>query len=64
MFNATATKDAPWFVIPADDKWYSRILIGAAIYQEFQKLNIAYPKVSKEAKAALEKAKVDLLNEK
>jgi PPK2 family polyphosphate:nucleotide phosphotransferase len=64
MFNATATKDAPWFVIPADDKWYSRILIGAAIYQEFQKLNIAYPKVSKETKAALQKAKEDLLNEK
>ena len=64
MFNATATKDAPWFVIPADDKWYSRILIGAAIYQEFQKLNITYPRVSKETKAALEKAKQTLLNEK
>lgn len=64
MFNNTATDYAPWFVIPADDKWYSRILIGLAIYQQFQKLNIAYPTVSKETKAALEAAKKVLLNEK
>lgn len=64
MFNHTATDYAPWYVIPADDKWYMRILIGLAIYQQFQKLNIAYPHVSKETKVELEKAKQVLLNEK
>jgi PPK2 family polyphosphate:nucleotide phosphotransferase len=64
MFNHTSTEYAPWYVIPADDKWYMRILIGLAIYQQFQKLNIAYPRVSKDTKAALEKAKQELLNEK
>lgn len=64
MFNQTSTEYAPWYVIPADDKWYMRILVGAAIYQQFQKLKIAYPIVSKEAKADLLKAKEVLLKEK
>lgn len=64
MFNHTSTDYAPWYVVPADDKWFMRTLVGAAIYQQFQKLNIAYPKVSKETKVALEKAKEVLLNEK
>jgi polyphosphate kinase 2 (PPK2 family) len=64
LFSNTATDYAPWYVIPADDKWYMRILVGAAIDQQFHKLNIAYPKVSKESKAELEKAKQVLLDEK
>jgi PPK2 family polyphosphate:nucleotide phosphotransferase len=64
MFNHTATENAPWFIIPADDKWYSRILIGLIIYEQFKQLKIAYPRLSKEGKLALEKAKQTLLNEK
>jgi PPK2 family polyphosphate:nucleotide phosphotransferase len=64
LFNQTSTDYAPWYVIPADDKWYMRMLVGAAIYQQFQKLNIAYPIVSKETKAELLKAKEVLLKEK
>ena len=64
LFNHTSTEYAPWYVIPADDKWYMRILVGAAIYQQFQKLNIAYPQVSKETKAEFLKAKEVLLKEK
>jgi polyphosphate kinase 2 (PPK2 family) len=64
LFNHTSTEYAPWYVIPADDKWYMRILVGAAIYQQFQKLNIAYPLVSKETKAEFLKAKEVLLKEK
>jgi hypothetical protein len=41
-----------------------RILVGAAIYQQFQKLHIAYPKVSKETKAEFLKAKEVLMKEK
>ena len=64
LFNQTSTDYAPWYVIPADDKWYMRMLVGAAIYQQFQKLNIAYPIVSKETKEELFKAKEVLLKEK
>jgi len=60
----TSTDHAPWFIIPADDKWYTRVIVGAVIYQQFQKLNLAYPKVSKATKEALLKAKEALLNEK
>jgi hypothetical protein len=51
-------------VIPADDKWYMRILVGLAIYEQFHKLKIDYPKVSDETKAALLKARDVLLAEK
>ncbi|MBY0480569.1 MAG: polyphosphate kinase 2 family protein [Chitinophagaceae bacterium] len=64
MFNNTSTHYAPWFVIPADDKWYMRIIVEMAIYQQFHKLDIAYPRVSKEVKLELQKAKEALLNEK
>ena len=60
----TSTDHAPWFIIPADDKWYTRVIVGAVIYQQFQKLNLAYPKVSKATKEGLLKAKEVLLKEK
>lgn len=60
----TSTDFAPWFVIPADDKWYSRIIICSIIDQQFQKLKLAYPTVSAATKVALQKAKEDLLKEK
>jgi len=59
----TSTKDAPWYVIPADNKWYSRFLIGGIINKELNKLNLKYPDVSDEEKANLQKAKESLLNE-
>lgn len=64
MFNQTSTDYAPWYVIPADDKWYMRILVGLAIYEQFHKLKMDYPIVSKETKAALSKAKQALMAEK
>ncbi len=59
----TSTNYAPWFVIPADDKWYTRIIIASIIDNQFKKLNLQYPKVSKTDKAALLKAKEQLLKE-
>ena len=55
--NATSTARAPWYVIPADDKWYTRLAIAGAIYQQFQELNIDYPSVTDELRANLEKGK-------
>ena len=59
----TAKKSAPWFVIPADEKWYTRYLIGNIICSELKKLDLAYPVISDTEKAALLKAKEVLLSE-
>ncbi len=44
----TATKDAPWFVVPADNKWFTRVVVAAAVIEALASLNLSYPKVSKE----------------
>ena len=60
----TSADYAPWFVVPADDKWFMRLVIARIIYKQFEDLKLDYPKVSKEQKAALMKAKESLLSEK
>jgi PPK2 family polyphosphate:nucleotide phosphotransferase len=62
--SATSTETAPWFVIPADDKWYARLSIAAVIYRQFEKLNLSYPEVSEKQKEELQKAKAILMEEK
>ena len=59
----TSTKSAPWFIIPADEKWFTRYLIGNIICSELKKLDLAYPEISDTERAALLKAKESLLNE-
>lgn len=61
--SATSTEYAPWFVIPADDKWYARLAIAAIITKEFSKLKLSYPIVSEAQKHELQKAKVQLMGE-
>jgi len=63
MLSATSKNHSPWYVLPADDKWFTRICIGAAIYFELNKLNLSYPEVSKEDMDKLMKAKKELLAE-
>jgi PPK2 family polyphosphate:nucleotide phosphotransferase len=63
VLSATSTKYAPWFVIPADDKWYARLAIASIIYRQFEKLDLSYPKVSAAQKQELQKAKEKLLAE-
>lgn len=60
----TSTKSAPWFVIPADNKWYTRYIVGKIICTELKKLDLKYPVISTTEKEALLKAKYLLLNEK
>jgi polyphosphate kinase 2 (PPK2 family) len=43
--RATASKDAPWFVVPADNKWFTRLLVAAAIVDAVEDLGLVYPKV-------------------
>ena len=47
MIRNTATKDSPWYVVPADNKWFTRAVVGAAIVDTLAFLDLAYPKVDK-----------------
>jgi PPK2 family polyphosphate:nucleotide phosphotransferase len=54
---ATSKIHAPWFVVPADDKWFARLVIASVIYRQFMKLKLSYPEVSAKQKKELEEAK-------
>jgi PPK2 family polyphosphate:nucleotide phosphotransferase len=57
----TATKDAPWYVVPADNKWFTRVVVAAAIIEALDSLNLEYPKVDEEKLKELATAKKLLL---
>ena len=62
--SATSTDYAPWYIIPADDKWFARLAIASIIYRNFEKLEIRYPVVSEAQKVELQKARLHLMAEK
>lgn len=59
--RATAAPHAPWFVVPADQKWFTRLAVVAAIIEALEALDLRYPKVTKDQKAALEVARKALV---
>ncbi len=61
MITNTNTSYAPWFIIPADKKWFSRIAVGKIIHQHLSKLNLWFPEG--EGPEVLKKAKEELMNE-
>jgi PPK2 family polyphosphate:nucleotide phosphotransferase len=64
MIQHTATREAPWHVIPADNKWFTRIAVAAAIVETLEGLNLSYPKVDSAKKKELEEARKLLENKK
>ena len=46
MIRNTATKRAPWYVVPADNKWFTRVVVAAAVIEALSSLDLAYPTVS------------------
>ncbi len=57
VFNRTSTEAAPWYIIPADRKWYTRLAVADIICSRLEKLNLAYPTLSSEQEAKLSAAK-------
>jgi len=45
MIRQTTTQDAPWFVVPADNKWFTRLIVAAAVIDALASLNLGYPEV-------------------
>ena len=57
---ATSTPWAPWYVVPADHKWFTRLVVAAAIVAELEKLNLSYPKLDKAKRRELAAARQEL----
>ena len=57
MIRATSTPEAPWYVVPADNKWFTRLVVGAAIIQALEDMNLAYPTVDEAKKHELDVAR-------
>lgn len=64
MLTATSTEHAPWYVIPADKKWYMRYAVSNIIINRLKELNLNYPELPDKEKAKLEEAREMLLAEK
>ena len=63
MIQGTATPHAPWYVVPADQKWYTRLVVGSAIIETLKELKLSYPRVDPARRHALEAARVALEGE-
>jgi PPK2 family polyphosphate:nucleotide phosphotransferase len=57
VFNNTSTKSAPWYIIPADRKWFTRLVVANIICTKLEELNLQYPIVSDEHRQQLLEAK-------
>jgi len=62
MIQETATKEAPWYVVPADNKWFTRVVVAAAVIETLDSLDLAYPKVDEGKLKELAAAKKKLLS--
>ncbi|MCX6286952.1 MAG: polyphosphate kinase 2 family protein [Bacteroidetes bacterium] len=60
MLEHTSTKYAPWYIIPADNKWFSRIAIGEIVVEKLKEMHPQYPELTEEQKQALQTAKAIL----
>ncbi len=61
LIRGTAAPHAPWYVVPADRKWFTRLVVAAAIHDALDRLNLAYPIVDAEKKEALEACRAELV---
>jgi len=62
MIQETATKDSPWYVVPADNKWFTRVVVAGAVIETLASLDLAYPKVDEGKLKELAAAKKKLLS--
>jgi hypothetical protein len=58
--RATAAPHAPWYVVPADRKWFTRLVVSAALAETLEGLDLSYPAVTEAQRAALMQARAAL----
>lgn len=64
MIRNTATEDSPWYVVPADNKWFTRIVVAAAVIDTLSSLDLHFPKVSDAKRKELAEVRETLMNAK
>jgi len=64
LIRHTATDFAPWFVVPADNKWFTRLVVSSVVAHTLKEMKLAYPAVSDEQRRALAAARRKLVQEK
>ena len=64
MIRNTSTPEAPWYVVPADHKWFTRLVVAAAIVRSLEELRLEFPSLNSAARAELRKARRLLAREK
>jgi PPK2 family polyphosphate:nucleotide phosphotransferase len=64
MIRNTASKHAPWYVVPADNKWFTRLVVAGAIVETLEGLNLSYPKLGEAARKQLQVARAELETKK
>jgi PPK2 family polyphosphate:nucleotide phosphotransferase len=64
MIQHTATEESPWFVVPADNKWFTRAVVASAVVDALASLNLKYPKVNAAQLKELASARAQLLRKK
>jgi PPK2 family polyphosphate:nucleotide phosphotransferase len=62
--RSTATEHAPWYVVPADNKWFTRLVVAAAIVDRLDRMDLAYPTVDEAQRKALAAARAKLMAER
>jgi hypothetical protein len=63
MIRNTATDFAPWYVVPADNKWFTRVVVAASVIDALTSLGLEYPKVNKAKLKELETVRHELMIE-
>ena len=63
MIRNTSTPEAPWYVVPADDKWFSRMIIASALVETMKSFDLSYPKVDTAGLHAMQSARATLMAE-
>ena len=61
--RATASKHAPWYIVPADNKWFTRLFVAAAIVSAIEELSLSFPKIDDKMKKELAAARAELTGE-
>src|SRR5438128_2212302 len=63
MIRNTATEDAPWYVVPADNKWFTRLVLSEVIVHTLEEMKLSYPKIDADKRKEVDAAKKQLLKE-
>jgi Polyphosphate kinase 2 (PPK2) len=59
---ATSTRQSPWYVVPADHKWFARVLVADVIVHTLDQLSLSFPKLSPEQRRGLSQSRRQLMS--